>query len=72
MNKNRFVGIMKTNGDNQAKLAEYIGISEARLNAKINETGGAQFTQREILKIKTRYHLVAEEIDSIFFNLNVS
>ena len=35
-------------------------------SAKINETGGAEFNQGEISKIKQRYNLTADEIDSIF------
>ena len=44
MNKNKFVSVMKLHGDTQESLAEAIGISVQRLNAKINSTGGAEFT----------------------------
>lgn len=66
MNKNMFVSKMKLFGDTQAILAEALGISLSRLNAKINETDGAEFTQSEIIFIKVRYHLTAEEADAIF------
>lgn len=58
--------------DTQENLANYLGISLSRLNAKINETGGAEFKQTEIAFIKKRYALSPHEIDSIFFNQNMS
>ena len=72
MNKNEFVSVMKKHGDNQSDLAEYLGISLSRLNAKINETDGAQFTQSEIQKIEKRYNLTAEQLKLIFFTPVVS
>ena len=68
MNKNLFVSKMKLHGDNQTKLADVVGLSVQRLNAKINETGGAEFTQGEIQKIKDRYDLSNDEVNDIFFN----
>lgn len=56
----------------QQKLAEAMGLSLSRLNAKINETGGAEFNQREIGFIKSRYSLSNEDVDSIFFAEKVS
>lgn len=67
MNKNMFNSKMKLFGDTQATLAEALGISLGRLNAKINETDGAEFTQGEIKAIIIRYHLTAEELYAIFF-----
>lgn len=67
MNKNKFVSVMKLFGDTQETLADAIGISVQRLNAKINSTGGAEFTMGEIRAIKIRYHLISEQIDEIFF-----
>lgn len=72
MNKNELVSVMKKHGDNQSDLAEYLGISLSRLNAKINETDGAQFNQEEIKKIKIRYSLTIEQVDLIFFSDGVS
>ena len=68
MNKNQLRSFMALNGDNDGKLAEYLGLSRSRFSAKINETGGAEFNQGEISKIKQRYNLTADEIDSIFFS----
>lgn len=67
MNKNKFVSVMKLHGDTQESLAEAIGLSVQRMNAKINSTGGAEFTMSEIRTIKIRYSLKSEEIDDIFF-----
>ena len=58
---------MKLHGDTQGKLANGIGISVQRINAKINETGGAEFTQGEIQKIKKLYNLTNDEVTAIFF-----
>lgn len=68
MNKNQLRSVMALHGENDGMLAEYLGISKSRFSAKINETGGAEFNQGEILKIKNKYNLTADEIDMIFFN----
>lgn len=67
MNKNKLVSKMKLFGDRNEDLAEGIGISPQRFSAKLNGTGGAEFTMCEIRTIKTRYNLTAEELDEIFF-----
>lgn len=67
MNKNMLVSKMKLFGDNQIDLANALGISLTRLNAKINETDGAQFVQCEMAIIKFRYNLTPDEVDQIFF-----
>ena len=67
MNKNELVSKMKKYGDRNEDLAKYIGISPQRFSAKLNETGGAEFTQSEIQKVKERYNLTSEEVDAIFF-----
>ncbi len=72
MNKALLESKMKLHGDNQSKLADALGISLARFNAKLNKTQGAQFTQGEIQKVKERYNLTGEEVDTIFFNKVVS
>lgn len=58
---------MKLYGDNQSDVAEYIGISVQRFNAKLNRSDGAEFTQGEIFKIIQKYNLTAEEVMQIFF-----
>jgi hypothetical protein len=67
MNKNMFVSKMKLFGDTQSVLAELLGMSLSRLNAKINETNGSQFRMYEIKFFRDRWHLTPEEVDQIFF-----
>lgn len=67
MNKPLLESKMKLKGDRQEDLANYLDISLSRLNAKINETGGAEFNQGEITQIKLRYDLTPDEVDQIFF-----
>lgn len=67
MNKNLFKSKMKLFGDTNASLAAAISISAQRLSAKINETGGAEFVQSEIDKIRIRYDLTPDEVNNIFF-----
>ena len=57
IDKARFASVMALNKDTQKTLANALGISLSRLNAKINETGGAEFKQNEIALIKARYSL---------------
>lgn len=71
MNKNLLMSVLAKHGNNQSDLAEILGLSLSRTNAKINETG-AQFTQNEIATIKAHYHLTAKEVDEIFFAPKVS
>ena len=72
MNKNMFVSKMKLFGDTQEVLAKALGISLSRLNAKINETDGAEFKQNEIRFFRNRWCLTPEEVDQIFFAQKVS
>lgn len=72
MEKKKLESKMKLYGDTGTTLAAFIGIARTTFSAKINETHGAEFTQSEIAKIKERYNLTADEIDSIFFTLKVS
>ena len=66
MNKALLHSFMVRYGDTQLTLAMAMGISLSRMNAKINNKS-AEFTQSEILFIKSRYKLTATEIDEIFF-----
>lgn len=56
----------------QKNLAEAMGISTSRLNAKINNYRGAEFTEPEMRFIKERYELDNDEFNRIFFNDLVS
>ena len=71
MNKTEMRIVMLRNGDTNKGLAEYLGITEQSVSAKINENG-TEFKQGEIAKIKERYNLTAEEIEAIFFASEVS
>lgn len=70
MRKNLLQAKMKIYNDTGETLAEYLGINKSTLSAKMN--GHKDFTQGEIRKIKIRYNLTAEEVDSIFFADEVS
>ena len=72
MNKNKLKSILALHGDTQAVLAEYLGLSENRLSAKINGYRGADFTRIELANMKKKYNLDSNEIDSIFFDVEVS
>lgn len=61
---------MIMNNDIGLTLAEALGISETTLSSKINEK--TEFTRSEIAKIKERYKLSAEDVDRIFFDLQVT
>lgn len=63
----RLKSVIVLNGETSAILAGAIGISPQTLSAKINEKNGSEFTQSEIVKIKERYNLSAEETELIFF-----
>ena len=64
-------GLITMNDGNQSVLAEAMGLSLSRLNAKINETG-AEFTQSEIAFIRDRYKLSKTQVNDIFFAAEVS
>lgn len=65
MNSELLKSYIVKNGDNQPKLSNALGISLSNLNAKINEKS-ASFRQNEIISIKNRYRLTAEEVDTSF------
>lgn len=72
MNNSRMLkGIITMNDGSQSVLAEAMGLSLSRLNAKINETD-AEFTQSEIAFIRDRYRLSKSQVCDIFFARNVS
>ena len=66
MNKTELRVVMLRNGDTNKELAEYLGITEQSVSAKINENG-TEFKQGEIAKIKERYNLTADQVEAIFF-----
>ena len=66
MRKEVLRSIMVLNGDTNKDLAGYLGITEQSLSNKINENG-TEFKQGEIARIKEKYNLTSEQVDSIFF-----
>lgn len=70
MNVNKLKAVMVLHGDTGGDLAKFLGISHSRFSQKLN--GKAEFIQGEIMDIKKRYKLTAEEVDDIFFNIQVS
>lgn len=67
MNKKLFKSKMALYGDTNQTVAEALSITPQRNSAKLNGTGGAEYTQGEILILKARWNLSAEEVDQIFF-----
>ena len=72
MNKLKLEAIMKLHGDTGTSLAMYLGIARSTFSMKINETGGAEFTQGDIGRISNKYGLSSEEVVDIFFDKIVS
>ncbi len=72
MNKNLLESIMKAHGDTGTSLSQFLGMARSTFSAKINETNGAEFTQREITGMKAKYSLDAKKVDEIFFTIAVS
>lgn len=72
MNKNKLESVMKLHGDTGTSLSNYLGIARSTFSAKLNETNGAEFTQREISAIKKKYNLNATDVVDIFFESKVS
>ena len=67
MNSALLKGKMKENSMTQGQLADKVGISLSRFNAKLNKTSGAEFTLGEVLAIKRVLNLDSEMVDRIFF-----
>lgn len=66
MNKELLRSIMVLHGDTNKDLATLLELSEASVSAKINENG-TEFKQGEIAKIREKYMLSPEQVESIFF-----
>lgn len=72
MNSALLKGKIKENSMTQGQLADEIGISLSRFNAKLNNTAGAEFTLGEVRSIKSVLNLSSETVDRIFFEREVS
>ena len=71
MNKNALKGLIVIHDGKQEVLAEAMGLSLSRLNAKINESD-AEFTKSEIEFIRDRYKMSRKQVMDIFFTNAVS
>ena len=72
LNKAMLQSQMVLHGDTQGTLAKAVGISQSRMNAKINGWQSAEFTQAEIAVISKRYNLSPKELNAIFFDMGQS
>lgn len=60
-------GKIREQGMTQGDVAEKLGISLSRFNAKLNKTAGAQFSLIEVKAMKELLHLTSDQVDQIFF-----
>lgn len=67
MNTDVLKGKIKEHAMTQADVAESIGISLSRFNAKLNNCG-AEFTLGEVRAIRDLLCLTPEQTDFIFFS----
>lgn len=65
MKKNLLEARMKEFGDLGETLAQALNMTPTTFSRKKN--GIADFTQSEIMQIKLRYNLTAEDVERIFF-----
>lgn len=68
MNSNLLKGKFKEFGMTQADVANKIGLSLSRFNAKLNENDGAEFSLGEARSLKELFSLTTEQVDEIFFD----
>lgn len=68
MNANMLKGRLREKAMTQADLAPQVGLSLSRFNAKLNETGGAEFSLGEVRAIKRVLGLNQEQTEQIFFS----
>ena len=72
MNRGLLKGKIKEKAMTQGDVAERIGISLSRFNAKLNNFGGAEFSLGEVRALKKLLQLDQAQVDSIFFDEKVS
>ena len=72
MNSALLKGEIRAKSMTQEDVASEIGISLSRFNAKLNNTGGAEFSLGEVRALKELLSLDAEQVDVIFFDGVVS
>lgn len=72
MNRDLLKGKIREKSMTQGDVAERIGISLSRFNAKLNNSGGAEFSLGEVRAIKSLLGLDSEQVELIFFEEKVS
>ncbi len=72
MNSALLKGEIRAKSMTQEDVASEIGISLSRFNAKLNNTGGAEFSLGEVRALKELLSLDAEQMDVIFFDGAIS
>ena len=72
MNSALLKGEIRAKSMTQEDVASEIGISLSRFNAKLNNTGGAEFSLGEVRALKELLSLDAEQMDVIFFDGMIS
>lgn len=72
MNKQKLLAVMVLNGDTCESLSKFLAITPQTFSNKLNERRRRGFTQPEIMLMKKKYNLSADEIDDIFFDCKVS
>lgn len=70
MQKNLLEAKMKEHGDLGETLAQALDMTPTTLSRKKN--GIADFTQSEIMRMKIRYELSADDVERIFFTDELS
>lgn len=66
MNSALLKGEIRAKSMTQEDVASRIGVSLSRFNAKLNNSGGAEFSLGEIRAIKALLRLDAGKVDAIF------
>lgn len=72
MNSSLLKGKIREASLTQKDIATEIGVSLSRFNAKLNNTGGAEFSLGEVRAIKALLGLTSNQVDDIFFKEKVS
>lgn len=67
MNINLLKGKIREKSLTQRALADKMGVSLSRFNAKLNERDGAEFSLGELRALKALLALTPRQVDQIFF-----
>lgn len=67
MNVNLLKGKIREKGYTQEDVAEKMGISLSRFNAKLNERGGAEYSLGELQAMRGILQLTPKQVEQIFF-----